>query len=625
MDRNTSRGIASVRRIKRQYNLDGVYGTLAELIEVNETYRTAVEVTAGASLFHYVVDTDDTATRVLEVLQREKGGRITFMPLNRLRPRPSGATAAAAAAAAAAGGSSTGTGTGTGAGGAAELPKSADAIPMLDKVQHDARFRPALEHVFGKTIICPSLPVAAHYARTHGVNAITPDGDFSDKRGALTGGFYDPRRSRLEAVRAAARWRAELDALRARADALRAQLERADAAVTRAVGDAQRAEQRRRQLDARLGSGGQLRAELRAREAQLAQLQAERDAAQRAGAASDASVRELGAQLAAWEAELAAAFETSLAPHEQQQLGELDARVQRLRRQCAALSTRRSEREARKTVLEVELRENLRPRREQLREHETDDGFGDGGAEGGDDSDGDGDGNGGGSGGRSGGRGRGRGGNGGRASGGGNGSGGGGGGRTSLRDKERELKRVVKAAEAAAGRLRDAEAALERTAAQLAQLQQAQGERQAQQEELARQLERHQKRVERSMAKKALLTEKAAECSRNIRDLGVLPEEAFEKFENTSSAAVSPLQSSSSLHHPLPPLSLHIYTFISPPYTSAIVHLFFIFILSMLPPPYTFTTPFRQSSFPPHPPPSFSLFPSFHYMYSHTKNFFSSE
>ncbi|CAB4408989.1 unnamed protein product [Rhizophagus irregularis] len=48
---------------------------------------TAVEVTAGQSLFHVVVDTDDTATKVLDVLNREQSGRVTFMPLNRLRTK----------------------------------------------------------------------------------------------------------------------------------------------------------------------------------------------------------------------------------------------------------------------------------------------------------------------------------------------------------------------------------------------------------------------------------------------------------------------------------------------------------------------------------------------------------
>lgn len=39
------------------------------------------------SLFHIVVDTDETASRILDVMVREKSGRVTFMPLNRLRPQ----------------------------------------------------------------------------------------------------------------------------------------------------------------------------------------------------------------------------------------------------------------------------------------------------------------------------------------------------------------------------------------------------------------------------------------------------------------------------------------------------------------------------------------------------------
>ena len=50
-------------------------------------FRTAVEQIAGNSLFHIVVDNDDTASRILDVMVKEKKGRVTFMPLNRLKPR----------------------------------------------------------------------------------------------------------------------------------------------------------------------------------------------------------------------------------------------------------------------------------------------------------------------------------------------------------------------------------------------------------------------------------------------------------------------------------------------------------------------------------------------------------
>jgi structural maintenance of chromosome 3 (chondroitin sulfate proteoglycan 6) len=43
---------------------------------------------------------------------------------------------------------------------------------------------------------------------------------------------------------------------------------------------------------------------------------------------------------------------------------------------------------------------------------------------------------------------------------------------------------------------------------------------------------RQQKNAERYHAKKHMLTSRKDECNRNIRDLGVLPEEAFEKYTN---------------------------------------------------------------------------------------------
>jgi hypothetical protein len=47
-----------------------ICGVVLQLVDHGyDRYRTAVEVTAGQSLFHYVVDTDETATTVLEILQ----------------------------------------------------------------------------------------------------------------------------------------------------------------------------------------------------------------------------------------------------------------------------------------------------------------------------------------------------------------------------------------------------------------------------------------------------------------------------------------------------------------------------------------------------------------------------
>jgi structural maintenance of chromosome 3 (chondroitin sulfate proteoglycan 6) len=455
MDNNTSRGIAAVRRIKRQHNLDGVYGTLAELLDVNDRYRTAVEVTAGTSLFHYVVDTDETATKVLEILQKEKAGRVTFMPLNRLKPRP------------------------------INMPKASDTIPMLEKLQFDPAYEKAFQQVFGKTIICPNLQVASQYARSHGVNAITPEGDRSDKRGALTGGFHDSRQSRLEAVKNLSKWRDEYESKKSRASEIRKELEKLDQMVTQAVGELQKLEQRRQQFH---GSSGPVRQELRSKRELLQNKNDNLDAKQRALRNIDANLSALDSQVIALEVEMSSAFQKALTAEEEAQLETLSSTAQNLRRQYADLSSRRSELEGRKSILEVELRENLYPRMDQLSGHDIDLG---------DDA-----------------------------------------GQGNLKESHREMKKLRSAVEKIRQRLDQVDSSIEESNAQVILLEQRKADVRGNLEALAKSIEKHQRRMEKSMQKKAALTKQAAECSANIRDLGVLPDEAFTKYNKTDSNSV---------------------------------------------------------------------------------------
>ncbi|RHZ44504.1 chromosome segregation protein SMC [Aspergillus thermomutatus] len=455
MDHNTSRGIAAVRRIKRQHNLEGVYGTLAELFEVNDRYRTAVEVTAGQSLFHYIVDTDETATKVLEILQQEKAGRVTFMPLNRLRSKP------------------------------ANLPRASDTIPMIDKLQYDPAYEKAFNHVFGKTIICPNLQVASQYARSHGVNAITPEGDRSDKRGALTGGFHDSRQSRLDAVKNLTKWRDEYENKKNRGTEIRKELEKLDQVITKAVGELQKLEQQRHQVQ---HSSGPLRQELRSKRDLLQKKNDSLDAKRKALRNIETNLAALHDQVNAFEAELKSPFQKALSNEEEAQLESLSVVAQDLRRQYQEVSAQRSELEARKSILEVELRENLNPRLDQLVSRDTDI------------ADDDGQGN--------------------------------------LKETEREMKRLRKSLENLSQRLQKVDESIEKANSQANELEKQKAEIRHELEDLARSIEKHQRRMEKNMQKKAALTKQAAECAANIRDLGVLPDEAFTKYKHTDSNTV---------------------------------------------------------------------------------------
>lgn len=455
MDHNTSRGIAAVRRIKRQHNLDGVYGTLAELFEVNDRYRTAVEVTAGQSLFHYVVDTEETATKVLEILQKDKSGRVTFMPLNRLRSNP------------------------------VNLPNASDTIPMKGRLQYDQAYETAFNHVFGKTIICPNLQVASQYARSHGVNAITPEGDRSDKRGALSGGFHDSRQSRLDGVKNVARWRDEYEAKKNRGAENRKEVEQLDQLITKAVGELQKLEQQRHQVQ---NSGGPMRHELKSKRDLLHKKNDNLDAKRRALRNIEANLAALNDQINAFEGELKSPFQKALTDEEESDLETLNTSAQDLRRQYQQLSGQRNELETRKSVLEVELRENLQPRHDQLVGQDFDDPE--------DDTQG------------------------------------------NLKETQREMKRLRKTLDGLNERLQKVDSSIEQANSRASELGQQNAETRRELEELAKSFEKHQRRMEKSMQKKAALTKQAAECAANIRDLGVLPDEAFTKYKNTDSNSV---------------------------------------------------------------------------------------
>ncbi|KAJ4851219.1 hypothetical protein Tsubulata_041924 [Turnera subulata] len=137
------RGLNSIRRICRDDKIDGVFGPLIELLDCDEKFFTAVEVTAGNSLFHVVVENDDISTRIIRHLNSLKGGRVTFIPLNRVKAPH------------------------------VTYPQSSDVIPLLKKLKFASKFTPAFAQVFARTVICRDLDVATRVARTNGLDCIT--------------------------------------------------------------------------------------------------------------------------------------------------------------------------------------------------------------------------------------------------------------------------------------------------------------------------------------------------------------------------------------------------------------------------------------------------------------------
>ena len=81
--RSLSNGVASSYHSN---NSSTLVFALVEFESSSDAY-SGLQVTAGNALFHVVVDTDATASQIYRHLVRDKIGRITCMPLNRLNVR----------------------------------------------------------------------------------------------------------------------------------------------------------------------------------------------------------------------------------------------------------------------------------------------------------------------------------------------------------------------------------------------------------------------------------------------------------------------------------------------------------------------------------------------------------
>ncbi len=143
--------------------LRNVIGTISKLISVPEKYQIAIEVAAGPHVNDIVVDDEETAAYCIDFLKRERIGRATFLPINKIKPilfRDN------------------------------ELLNKNGVIGVASKlIKYDSKYMAAVEFVFGNTLIVQNIDSA----RTVGVGKarmVTLDGDLVERSGAMIGGYY---------------------------------------------------------------------------------------------------------------------------------------------------------------------------------------------------------------------------------------------------------------------------------------------------------------------------------------------------------------------------------------------------------------------------------------------------
>jgi chromosome segregation protein len=157
-------------KILLQSGLSGICGLVAQLGKVEPRYQLALEIAAGARLGQLVVEDDGVAAAGIEILKQKRGGRVTFLPLNKIQaPRFSPA---------------------------AGLRYANGYIDYaINLIECDRRYQDIFGYVFGSTVVFNDLQSARSHLGQYRI--VTLAGELLETSGAMTGGSISQQNSSL--------------------------------------------------------------------------------------------------------------------------------------------------------------------------------------------------------------------------------------------------------------------------------------------------------------------------------------------------------------------------------------------------------------------------------------------
>jgi len=155
------KAISRVLELRDSGEIEGIYGTVAELGKIDPEYIVAMEVAGGNRLSYVVVDDDEVATQCINVLKRERAGRVSFIPLNKIKSREPG-----------------------------KLPSDMRVLGFaIDLVEYDSKFAPAFQYVFQDTVVTEDFETAKRIGFSK-YRAVSLEGDLVENTGLVTGGYF---------------------------------------------------------------------------------------------------------------------------------------------------------------------------------------------------------------------------------------------------------------------------------------------------------------------------------------------------------------------------------------------------------------------------------------------------
>lgn len=200
--------------LKRAKNgvLQGIRGTVSQLLETDAAYSVAIETALGGAMQHLIVDQESHAQAAIRLLKAEKLGRATFLPLSAMTSSPLQA-------------------------------KGLENYPgylglAVERARYDPALRPAVEFLLGRIVLAEDLDAAVQIAKSYGYKfrVVTLDGQMVNTGGSMTGGSRNKGQNFLSRKNEISDLKTEIDRLQKEEAAVSDRLRRQEEEVLAASG-----------------------------------------------------------------------------------------------------------------------------------------------------------------------------------------------------------------------------------------------------------------------------------------------------------------------------------------------------------------------------------------------------
>ena len=151
--------------IEKDSNLSkGVHGVLANLLQVEKEYETAIEMTLGGSIQNIVTDSEEEAKRLVNYLRENNLGRASFLPITSVKGQKIGSI----------------------------HTRGIEGVIGIasDLVKNDKKYDGIILNLLGRTVVVDNIDNAVKLAKlnSYKFRIVTLKGDIINPSGAISGG-----------------------------------------------------------------------------------------------------------------------------------------------------------------------------------------------------------------------------------------------------------------------------------------------------------------------------------------------------------------------------------------------------------------------------------------------------